>query len=79
MNQAVLLERIAELGRYNGVEGISRHPRRKRPSTAIRIVIELKRDASGDLLLNSFTVLETSGQLSASTCALNDAARPQMI
>jgi len=61
VNKALLQERIAELVRDKRVEGI-RHSRRKRPH-GMRVVIELKRDASSEVVLNNlyrFSQLQTS-------------------
>ena len=53
MNKARLIERIAELVREKKIEGISRHPRRVATASGMRIVIELKRDAIAQVVLNN--------------------------
>ncbi len=62
VNKAVLMERIAELVRAKQVEGIS-DMRDESDRSGMRIVIELKRDATADVVLNQlfrFTQLQTS-------------------
>jgi DNA gyrase subunit A len=62
VNKANLLERIAELVREKKVEGIS-DMRDESDRDGMRIVIELKRDAVGDVVLNQlyrFTSLQNS-------------------
>jgi len=62
VNKSTLLERIAELVRAKQVEGIS-DLRDESDRSGMRIVIELKRDATGDVVLNQlyrFTQLQTS-------------------
>ena len=62
VNKAQLLERIGELVREKTIEGIS-DIRDESDRTGMRIVIEIKRDASGDVVLNQLwrhTRLQTS-------------------
>ncbi|MGH7119839.1 MAG: DNA gyrase subunit A [Acetobacteraceae bacterium] len=62
VNKANLLERIAELVRNKTVEGIS-DLRDESDRDGMRIVIELKRDATAEIVLNQlyrFTQLQTS-------------------
>jgi DNA gyrase subunit A len=51
VNKAVLMERIADLVREKRIEGIS-DIRDESDRTGMRMVIELKRDASSDVVLN---------------------------
>ncbi len=62
VNKSVLMERIAELVRAKQVEGIS-DMRDESDRSGMRIVIELKRDATAEVVLNQlfrFTQLQTS-------------------
>jgi DNA gyrase subunit A len=62
VNKSVLLERIAELVRAKDIEGIA-DLRDESDRDGMRIVVELKRDATGDVVLNQlyrFTNLQTS-------------------
>ena len=62
VNKAALLERIAELVRAKQVEGIG-DMRDESDRSGMRIVIELKRDATPEVVLNQlfrFTTLQTS-------------------
>ncbi len=62
VNKSTLLERIADLVRAKQVEGIS-DMRDESDRSGMRIVIELKRDATGEVVLNQlfrFTQLQTS-------------------
>jgi DNA gyrase subunit A len=62
VNKNALLERIAELVRGKEIEGIA-DMRDESDRDGMRIVIELKRDATGDVVLNQlyrFTNLQTS-------------------
>lgn len=62
LNKAGLVERIAELVREKRIEGIS-DLRDESDRQGMRIVIEMKRDASAEVLLNQlyrFTPLQTS-------------------
>jgi DNA gyrase subunit A len=78
VNKAALVERIAELVREKRVEGVS-DLRDESDRQGLRIVIEMKRDASPDVLLNQlyrFTPLQTS--FGVNMLALNR-GRPQQM
>jgi DNA gyrase subunit A len=78
VNKSVLLERIAELVRSKQVEGIA-DLRDESDRSGMRIVIELKRDATGEVVLNQlfrFTQLQISFGVNA--LAL-DNGRPRMM
>jgi DNA gyrase subunit A len=77
-NKSRLLERIAEVVREKRVEGIS-ELRDESDRDGVRVVIELKRDAMAEIVLNQlykFTPLQTSFGVNA--LALNG-GRPQMM
>ena len=79
VNKATLIERIAELVREKKVEGIS-DLRDESDRSGMRIVIELKRDSVGDVVLNQLyrhTMLQTS--FGANMIALNGGRRPEMM
>jgi DNA gyrase subunit A len=62
VNKAALCERIGELAREKRIEGIA-ELRDESDRQGMRVVIELKRDASGDVVLNQlyrFTALQSS-------------------
>ncbi len=62
VNKATLQERIAEIARERKVEGIA-HVQDESDRHGVRVVIELKRDATPDVVLNQlyrFTQLQTS-------------------
>jgi len=76
VNKATMVERIAELVREKKIEGIS-DLRDESDRDGFRVVVELKRDAVPDVVLNQlykFTPLQTS--FAANMLAL-DAGRPQ--
>ena len=78
VNKSTLLERIAELVRAKQVEGIA-DMRDESDRSGMRIVIELKRDATGDVVLNQlyrFTQLQTS--FGVNMLAL-DGGRPRLM
>ncbi len=78
VNKSTLLERIAELVRAKTVEGIS-DLRDESDRSGMRIVIELKRDATGEVVLNQlyrFTQLQTS--FGVNMLAL-DGGRPRLL
>ncbi len=78
VNKATLIERIAELVREKRVEGIS-DLRDESDRDGMRIVIEIKRDAVADVVLNQlwrFTALQSS--FGANMIALNG-GRPEML
>lgn len=62
VNKASMVEKIAELVREKKIEGIS-DLRDESDKTGVRVVVELKRDAMGSVVLNQlykFTPLQTS-------------------
>jgi len=78
VNKAVLLERIAELVREKRIEGIS-DIRDESDRHGMRMVIELKRDASSEVVLNQlyrFSSLQTS--FGVNMLALNNGRPLQM-
>ena len=78
VNKAVLTERIAELVRDKRVEGIS-DIRDESDRSGMRLVIELKRDASSEVVLNQlyrFSNLQQS--FGVNMLALNDGRPVQM-
>ncbi len=78
VNKATLIERIAELVREKRVEGIS-DLRDESDRQGMRIVIELKRDAVGDVVLNQLyrhTALQSS--FGVNMVALNG-GRPELM
>jgi DNA gyrase subunit A len=78
VNKSALVERIAELVREKKIEGIA-DLRDESDREGMRIVIELKRDAVGDVVLNQlwrFTAMQSS--FGANMIALNG-GRPEML
>jgi DNA gyrase subunit A len=78
VNKSTLVEKIAELVREKRVEGIS-ELRDESDRDGMRIVIELKRDAVADVVLNQlwrYSMLQTS--FGANMIALNG-GRPEMM
>ncbi len=78
VNKATLIEKIAELVRDKRVEGIS-DLRDESDRDGMRVVIELKRDAVADVVLNQlwrFTALQSS--FACNMIALNG-GRPEML
>jgi DNA gyrase subunit A len=78
VNKATLIERIAELVREKRIEGIS-DLRDESDRQGMRIVIELRRDAVADVVLNQlwrFTLLQSS--FGANMVALNG-GRPEVM
>ncbi|NNU80770.1 DNA gyrase subunit A [Halovulum dunhuangense] len=62
VNKATMIERIAELARDKKIEGIA-HVQDESDRVGVRVVIELKRDATPEVVLNQlyrFTPLQTS-------------------
>ncbi|MBP7002583.1 DNA gyrase subunit A [Amaricoccus sp.] len=62
VNKATMIERIAELARDKKIEGIA-HVQDESDRFGVRVVIELRRDATPDVVLNQlfrFTPLQTS-------------------
>jgi DNA gyrase subunit A len=78
LNKAALVERIAELVREKRIEGIA-DLRDESDRQGMRIVVELKRDASADVILNQlyrYTALQSSFGVNA--LALNRGRPEQM-
>jgi len=78
VNKASLVERIAELVREKRVEGVA-DLRDESDRKGMRVVVELKRDASGDVVLNQlyrFTPLQSS--FGVNMLALNHGRPEQM-
>ncbi len=78
VNKATLLKRIGEVGREKIVEGIS-EVRDESSREGVRIVVELKRDAQADVVLNQlykFTQMQTN--FACNMLALNH-GRPQTL
>ncbi len=78
VNKATLIEKIAELVRAKQIEGIS-DLRDESDRDGMRIVVELKRDATPEVVLNHlyrFTLLQTS--FSVNFLAL-DSGRPRLM
>ncbi len=78
VNKATLIEKIAELVRDKRVEGIS-DMRDESDRDGMRIVMELKRDANADVVMNQlwrFTALQSS--FGCNMIALNG-GRPQLL
>jgi DNA gyrase subunit A len=62
VNKATMIDRIAEAARDKRIEGIS-HVQDESDRNGVRVVIELKRDATADVVLNQlwrFTPMQTS-------------------
>jgi DNA gyrase subunit A len=78
VNKQTLIERIAEMVREKRLEGIA-DVRDESARQGMRIVIELKRDASGDVILNQlyrYTALQSS--FGVNMLALNQGRPEQM-
>ncbi|MBX9574897.1 MAG: DNA gyrase subunit A [Caulobacteraceae bacterium] len=78
VNKQTLIERIAELVREKKIEGIS-DVRDESDRHGMRMVVELKRDASGDVVLNQlwrFTAMQSS--FGVNMLALNHGRPEQM-
>jgi len=78
VNKASMIEKIAELVRDKRVEGIA-HVQDESDRFGVRVVIELKRDATPDVVLNQlyrFTPLQTS--FGCNLLALNE-GRPEQL
>ncbi len=78
VNKAAMIEHIADLVREKRLEGIA-DIRDESDRQGMRVVVELKRDASGDVILNQlyrFTALQTS--FGVNMLALNH-GRPQQM
>ena len=62
VNKATMIEKIAEAAREKRIEGIA-HVQDESDRTGVRVVVELKRDATPDVVLNQlfrFTPMQTS-------------------
>ncbi len=78
VNKATLIEKIAELAKEKRIEGIA-HVQDESDRVGIRVVIELKRDATAEVVLNQlfrFTPMQTS--FGANMLALNG-GRPEQL
>jgi len=78
VNKATMIEKIAELARDKRIEGIA-HVQDESDRFGVRVVIELKRDATAEVVLNQlyrFTSLQTS--FGCNMLALN-AGRPETL
>ncbi len=78
VNKATMIEKIAELARDKKIEGIA-HVQDESDRFGVRVVIELKRDATAEVVLNQlyrFTPLQTS--FGCNMLALN-AGRPETL
>ena len=67
VNKAAMVERIAELVREKRIEGIA-DLRDESDREGMRVVVELKRDASAEVVLNQLYRYTPLQKLSASTC-----------
>jgi DNA gyrase subunit A len=78
VNKATMIERIAEMARDKKIEGIS-HVQDESDRVGVRVVIELKRDATPEVVLNQlfrFTPMQTS--FGCNMLALNG-GRPEQL
>lgn len=78
VNKATMIERIAEAARDKRIEGIA-HVQDESDRVGVRVVIELKRDATPDVVLNNlfrFTPMQTS--FGCNMLALNG-GRPEQL
>ncbi len=78
VNKSTLIERIAELARDKKIEGIA-HVQDESDRFGVRVVVELKRDATAEVVLNQlfrFTPLQTS--FGCNMLALNG-GRPEQL
>ncbi len=78
VNKSTMIEKIAELARDKRIEGIA-HVQDESDRFGVRVVIELKRDATAEVVLNQlfrFTPLQTS--FGCNMLALN-AGRPETL
>ncbi len=78
VNKATMIEKIAELARDKKIEGIA-HVQDESDRTGVRVVIELKRDATPEVVLNQlfrFTPMQTS--FGCNMLALNG-GRPEQL
>ncbi len=78
VNKATMIEKIAELAREKKIEGIA-HVQDESDRMGVRVVVELKRDATAEVVLNQlfrFTPLQTS--FGCNMLALNG-GRPEQL
>ncbi|MGR3433396.1 MAG: DNA gyrase subunit A [Shimia sp.] len=78
VNKAAIIDRIAEAARDKRIEGIA-HVQDESDRSGVRVVIELKRDATADVVLNQlfrFTPMQTS--FGCNMLALNG-GRPEQL
>jgi DNA gyrase subunit A len=78
VNKSTMIEKIAELARDRKIEGIA-HVQDESDRQGVRVVIELKRDATADVVLNQlyrFTPLQT--HFGCNLLALNN-GRPEQL
>ncbi|MGL4310130.1 MAG: DNA gyrase subunit A [Paracoccaceae bacterium] len=78
VNKATMIERIAEMARDKKIEGIA-HVQDESDRVGVRVVVELKRDATPDVVLNQlfrFTPMQTS--FACNMLALNG-GRPEQL
>ncbi|MDF3605298.1 DNA gyrase subunit A [Paracoccus sp. DMF-8] len=78
VNKATMIEKIAELAKEKRIEGIA-HVQDRSDRIGVRVVIDLKRDATPDVVLNQlfrFTPMQTS--FGANMLALNG-GRPEQL
>ncbi len=78
VNKALMIERIAQIAKEGKIEGIS-SIRDESDRVGVRVVIELKRDATAEIVLNQlwrFTPMESS--FSCNLLALNG-GRPELL
>jgi DNA gyrase subunit A len=78
VNKATMIERIAELAREKRIEGIA-HVQDESDRFGVRVVVELRRDATPDVVLNQlfrFTPMQTS--FGCNMLALNG-GRPEVL
>ena len=78
VNKATMIEKIAELARDKKIEGIS-HVQDESDRVGVRVVVELKRDATAEVVLNQlfrYTPMQTS--FGCNMLALNN-GRPEQL
>lgn len=78
VNKAAMIEKIAEAARDKKIEGIS-HVQDESDRVGVRVVVELKRDATADVVLNQlfrFTPMQTS--FACNMLALNG-GKPELL
>ncbi|MFB9223048.1 DNA gyrase subunit A [Paracoccus cavernae] len=78
VNKATMIEKIAELAKEKKIEGIA-HVQDESDRIGVRVVVELKRDATAEVVLNQlfrFTPMQTS--FGANMLALNG-GRPEQL